>query len=189
MEKFEKNITKRGSVPETTVKKGNDYPVGPVLLGFFVFVVIGSCKITLSMLLSLCVLLIFVFVRIIFLILVMNCECLLFVWFICYALRTNVLKTEPIVKLVEPRAELLLVRLFVMFNRGFVWFELLNCLRSCGFNVWFNLCNIVVNIIHWELDTDTHVSWESKKSLFNFVIISLLDEYVLYSKVPWVHNI
>ncbi|KAL8161733.1 hypothetical protein V2J09_013222 [Rumex salicifolius] len=40
--KFEKNITKRGSVPETTLKKGNDYPVGPILLGFFVFVVIGS---------------------------------------------------------------------------------------------------------------------------------------------------
>lgn len=35
---------KRGSVPETTTKKGKDYPVGPVLLGFFVFVVIGSCK-------------------------------------------------------------------------------------------------------------------------------------------------
>ncbi|WOK92393.1 putative stress-associated endoplasmic reticulum protein [Canna indica] len=41
-EKFQKNITKRGSVPETTVKKGNDYPVGPIVLGFFVFVVIGS---------------------------------------------------------------------------------------------------------------------------------------------------
>ncbi|CAA7387913.1 unnamed protein product [Spirodela intermedia] len=40
--KFEKNITKRGSVPETTVKKGTDYPVGPILLGFFIFVVIGS---------------------------------------------------------------------------------------------------------------------------------------------------
>ncbi|XP_078435849.1 uncharacterized protein LOC144706719 [Wolffia australiana] len=40
--KFEKNITKRGSVPETTVKKANDYPVGPIVLGFFVFVVIGS---------------------------------------------------------------------------------------------------------------------------------------------------
>uniref|UniRef100_A0A453B7N5 Stress-associated endoplasmic reticulum protein n=1 Tax=Aegilops tauschii subsp. strangulata TaxID=200361 RepID=A0A453B7N5_AEGTS len=38
---FEKNITKRGSVPET-VKKGNDYPVGPIVLGFFVFVVVGS---------------------------------------------------------------------------------------------------------------------------------------------------
>ena len=38
--KFHKNITKRGSVPETTVKKGNDYPVGPIVLGFLV---IGSC--------------------------------------------------------------------------------------------------------------------------------------------------
>ncbi|XXG49834.1 hypothetical protein AAC387_Pa02g3898 [Persea americana] len=42
VEKFEKNITKRGAVPETVAKKGTDYPVGPVLLGFFVFVVIGS---------------------------------------------------------------------------------------------------------------------------------------------------
>ncbi|KAI3850957.1 hypothetical protein MKW98_017983 [Papaver atlanticum] len=42
VERFEKNITKRGFVPETTVKKGNDYPVGPIVLGFFVFVVIGS---------------------------------------------------------------------------------------------------------------------------------------------------
>jgi Ribosome associated membrane protein RAMP4 len=42
--KFQKNITKRGAVSETTVKKGNDYPVGPIVLGFFVFVVIGSCK-------------------------------------------------------------------------------------------------------------------------------------------------
>ncbi|KAL6294244.1 hypothetical protein ACE6H2_002386 [Prunus campanulata] len=42
VEKFEKNITKRGAVPETTAKKGKDYPVGPILLGFFVFVVIGS---------------------------------------------------------------------------------------------------------------------------------------------------
>ncbi|XWS69272.1 hypothetical protein CRYUN_Cryun04dG0164600 [Craigia yunnanensis] len=42
VEKFEKNISKRGAVPETTTKKGKDYPVGPVLLGFFIFVVIGS---------------------------------------------------------------------------------------------------------------------------------------------------
>ncbi|GAY44129.1 hypothetical protein CUMW_079860 [Citrus unshiu] len=42
VDKFEKNIMKRGAVPETTTKKGKDYPVGPVLLGFFVFVVIGS---------------------------------------------------------------------------------------------------------------------------------------------------
>ncbi|KAB2045629.1 hypothetical protein ES319_D01G175400v1 [Gossypium barbadense] len=40
--KFEKNITKRGAVPETSTKNGKDYPVGPMLLGFFVFVVIGS---------------------------------------------------------------------------------------------------------------------------------------------------
>ncbi|KAJ7946408.1 stress-associated endoplasmic reticulum protein 2-like [Quillaja saponaria] len=40
--KFQKNITKRGSVPETSSKKGYDYPVGPIVLGFFVFVVIGS---------------------------------------------------------------------------------------------------------------------------------------------------
>ncbi|KHG11524.1 Serp2 [Gossypium arboreum] len=44
VEKFQKNITKRGAVPETTTKKGKDYPVGPLLLGFFIFVVIGSCK-------------------------------------------------------------------------------------------------------------------------------------------------
>ncbi|KAG4170470.1 hypothetical protein ERO13_A12G149100v2 [Gossypium hirsutum] len=42
VEKFQKNITKRGVVSETSTKKGEDYPVGPVLLGFFVFVVIGS---------------------------------------------------------------------------------------------------------------------------------------------------
>ncbi|KAL7110064.1 hypothetical protein ACP275_05G001500 [Erythranthe tilingii] len=44
VERFEKNITKRGSVVAETksVKKGNDFPVGPVLLGFFIFVVIGS---------------------------------------------------------------------------------------------------------------------------------------------------
>ncbi|XP_018850534.1 stress-associated endoplasmic reticulum protein 2-like isoform X1 [Juglans regia] len=40
--KFQKNVTKRGSVPETSTKKGYDYPVGPIVLGFFVFVVIGS---------------------------------------------------------------------------------------------------------------------------------------------------
>ncbi|WZZ72065.1 hypothetical protein YC2023_083435 [Brassica napus] len=35
IEKFDKNITTRGFVPETTTKKGKDYPVGPILLGFF----------------------------------------------------------------------------------------------------------------------------------------------------------
>ncbi|KAK9120109.1 hypothetical protein Scep_018202 [Stephania cephalantha] len=42
VERFERNITKRGAVPETNSKKGSDYPVGPILLGFFVFVVVGS---------------------------------------------------------------------------------------------------------------------------------------------------
>ncbi|XP_047332784.1 probable stress-associated endoplasmic reticulum protein [Impatiens glandulifera] len=41
VEKFDKNIKRRGAVPEST-KKGNNYPVGPIVLGFFVFVVIGS---------------------------------------------------------------------------------------------------------------------------------------------------
>ncbi|PON90261.1 Stress-associated endoplasmic reticulum protein, partial [Trema orientale] len=40
--KFQKNITKRGAVPESSSKKGYEYPVGPILLGFFIFVVIGS---------------------------------------------------------------------------------------------------------------------------------------------------
>ncbi|CAL5418885.1 unnamed protein product [Camellia sinensis] len=40
--RFEKNITRRGVVPESTTKKGTNYPVGPVLLGFFIFVVVGS---------------------------------------------------------------------------------------------------------------------------------------------------
>ncbi|GMQ09707.1 hypothetical protein CsSME_00052983 [Camellia sinensis var. sinensis] len=42
VERFEKNIKKRGAVPETTTKKGTSYPVGPIVLGFFIFVVIGS---------------------------------------------------------------------------------------------------------------------------------------------------
>nr|KAJ0209177.1 hypothetical protein LSAT_V11C400157620 [Lactuca sativa] len=35
VEKFDKNIVRRGSVPETFAKKGKSYPVGPVMLGFF----------------------------------------------------------------------------------------------------------------------------------------------------------
>ncbi|GMP34152.1 hypothetical protein CsSME_00007147 [Camellia sinensis var. sinensis] len=42
VERFEKNIKKRGAVAETTTKKGSSYPVGPIVLGFFIFVVIGS---------------------------------------------------------------------------------------------------------------------------------------------------
>ncbi|KAL9452028.1 hypothetical protein AB3S75_007928 [Citrus x aurantiifolia] len=40
--RFQKNVTRRGSVPESSTKKGSDYPIGPILLGFFVFVVLGS---------------------------------------------------------------------------------------------------------------------------------------------------
>ncbi|KAL3654963.1 hypothetical protein CASFOL_000749 [Castilleja foliolosa] len=43
--KFEKNINKRGAIGETTKKKGNSYPVGPLVIGFFIFVVIGSCSV------------------------------------------------------------------------------------------------------------------------------------------------
>ena len=43
VERFE-NIKKRGAVPETATKKGSSYPVGPIVLGFFIFVVIGSCE-------------------------------------------------------------------------------------------------------------------------------------------------
>ncbi|KAF6144154.1 hypothetical protein GIB67_004827 [Kingdonia uniflora] len=33
VERFQKNVAKRGAVPETTTKKGTDYPIGPILLG------------------------------------------------------------------------------------------------------------------------------------------------------------
>ncbi|KAL1565303.1 putative stress-associated endoplasmic reticulum protein [Salvia divinorum] len=42
VEKFEKNINKRGAVTDSSAKKGNNLAVGPVLIGFFIFVVIGS---------------------------------------------------------------------------------------------------------------------------------------------------
>ncbi|KAH1146709.1 hypothetical protein AAZX31_15G111600 [Glycine max] len=37
--RFEKNISKKSS---ENSKKGYAYPVGPIVLGFFVFVVVGS---------------------------------------------------------------------------------------------------------------------------------------------------
>ncbi|KMZ61403.1 Ribosome associated membrane protein 4 [Zostera marina] len=40
--KFQKNITKRGCLPATTVKKGKENRAGPIVIGFFVFVVVGS---------------------------------------------------------------------------------------------------------------------------------------------------
>ncbi len=39
-EKFHSYVTKRGNVPVKS--KDNKFPVGPVLLGFFLFVVVGS---------------------------------------------------------------------------------------------------------------------------------------------------
>ncbi|KAF1002047.1 hypothetical protein AG4045_005733, partial [Apium graveolens] len=42
VQKFEKNIKKRGAVPESAVKKGSSYPMGSIAIGFFIFVVIGS---------------------------------------------------------------------------------------------------------------------------------------------------
>lgn len=44
VQKFEKNIKKRGAVPESAVKKGSSYPMGPIAIAFFIFVVIGSCE-------------------------------------------------------------------------------------------------------------------------------------------------
>ncbi|TFJ88647.1 hypothetical protein NSK_000216 [Nannochloropsis salina CCMP1776] len=42
-EKFDKNVTKRGNVPVGKAAKREEAPpVSPVLLGFFVFVVVGS---------------------------------------------------------------------------------------------------------------------------------------------------
>ncbi|KAF7803854.1 stress-associated endoplasmic reticulum protein 2-like [Senna tora] len=38
--RFQKNIAKKGS--ENSSKKGYNYPVGPIVLGFFIFVIIGS---------------------------------------------------------------------------------------------------------------------------------------------------
>eukprot|EP00389_Voromonas_pontica_P018381 GDKH01028915.1.p3 GENE.GDKH01028915.1~~GDKH01028915.1.p3 ORF type:complete len:67 (-),score=19.56 GDKH01028915.1:101-301(-) len=39
---FEQNITKRGMVSTSSKKKETEYPVGPVVLALFVFVVVGS---------------------------------------------------------------------------------------------------------------------------------------------------
>ncbi|KAK3234290.1 hypothetical protein CYMTET_55451 [Cymbomonas tetramitiformis] len=41
-EKFAGNIHKRGTVPKSFLKAKSQMPVGPVMLGFFIFVVIGS---------------------------------------------------------------------------------------------------------------------------------------------------
>jgi len=42
-EKFSKNVDKRGNVPiGLAAKREKGYAVGPILLGFFLFVVVGS---------------------------------------------------------------------------------------------------------------------------------------------------
>ena len=41
-EAYNKNIDKRGAVPASLTKKEDKFPVGPILLGFFLFVVVGS---------------------------------------------------------------------------------------------------------------------------------------------------
>jgi len=41
-EQYQKNVDKRGKVPSSLSKKEDKFPVGPVLLGFFLFVVVGS---------------------------------------------------------------------------------------------------------------------------------------------------
>ena len=44
IEKFEKNITKRG-----LAKKGSKYSVGHIIIGVFIFVVVGSCMYALDL--------------------------------------------------------------------------------------------------------------------------------------------
>ncbi|XP_076066689.1 stress-associated endoplasmic reticulum protein 2 isoform X1 [Oratosquilla oratoria] len=41
-DKAAKNVTMRGNVPKTTKSSEDQYPVGPFLLGLFIFVVCGS---------------------------------------------------------------------------------------------------------------------------------------------------
>lgn len=41
-EKASKNITMRGNVPKSSKSNDDQYPVGPWLLGLFIFVVCGS---------------------------------------------------------------------------------------------------------------------------------------------------
>ncbi|CRG98659.1 ribosome associated membrane protein RAMP4, putative [Plasmodium relictum] len=42
VEAFDNNVSKRGKVPTSLVKKGRKHTVGPILLVVFIFVVIGS---------------------------------------------------------------------------------------------------------------------------------------------------
>ncbi|CDI85072.1 Ribosome associated membrane domain-containing protein, putative [Eimeria praecox] len=45
IEAFDRSITKRGHVSESKNKKGKGYPVGPIVLAVFLFVVVGSAVI------------------------------------------------------------------------------------------------------------------------------------------------
>lgn len=42
--RFQKNVLKRGNVPESSSKKQDKLPVSTYVIAFFVFVIIGSCK-------------------------------------------------------------------------------------------------------------------------------------------------
>lgn len=42
IEAFDRSITKRGQVSESKQRKGKGYPVGPIVLAVFLFVVVGS---------------------------------------------------------------------------------------------------------------------------------------------------
>lgn len=42
IEAFDRSITKRGLAPESRQRKGKGYPVGPLVLAVFLFVVVGS---------------------------------------------------------------------------------------------------------------------------------------------------
>jgi len=41
-DKFQENINKRGQVSSSLQKRDDSSPVGPIVLGFFLFVVVGS---------------------------------------------------------------------------------------------------------------------------------------------------
>lgn len=42
--RFQKNVLKRGQVPESSQRKQDKLPVSTYVIAFFVFVIIGSCK-------------------------------------------------------------------------------------------------------------------------------------------------
>ncbi|CAD8174528.1 unnamed protein product [Paramecium octaurelia] len=39
---YQGNVNKQGKVPKSLIKKEENLPVGPILLGVFLFVVVGS---------------------------------------------------------------------------------------------------------------------------------------------------